>query len=65
MNINNVEEIYRIVKYSFNKFDVVTSTEAYNLALRFFNKYYENFNIKQVYAELDMLNQKYHIYIAY
>lgn len=65
MNINNIEEVYKIVKYSFNKFDVGSETEAHNIALRFFNKYYENFSVKQVYTKLDAIEQKYHIYIAY
>lgn len=65
MNIDNIEEVYRIVKYSFAKFDVESEFDAINIAQRFFKKYNENFSIKQIYSEFDNLEMKYHIYIAY
>lgn len=65
MNINNIEEVYRVVKYSFNKFDAINEMEAHNIALRFFNKYYKNYSVRQVYIAFDLIESKYHVYIAY
>lgn len=65
MNINNIEEVYRVVKYSFNQFDAINEMEAHNIALRFFKKYYENYIVRQVYIAFDMIENKYHVYIAY
>lgn len=65
MNINNIEEVYEVVKYSFNEFDAITEMEAHNIALRFFRKHFRDYTIRQVYIEHDMWHQKFHVYIAY
>ena len=65
MNTNNVEEIYKVIKYSFNKYDVSDATEAHNIALRFFDKYYKGFSVKGVYYEFDFVNLTHNIYITY
>jgi hypothetical protein len=65
MNIDNIEEVYKVVKYSFSRYEVANEIDAQNIAIRFFKKYNENFNIKQMYIDFDHLELTYNVYIAY
>lgn len=65
MNITNLDEMYKVVQYSFDVHDVANELDAQQIARRFFEKYHKNNYIKQIYYEFDVIDLKHRVYLAY